>query len=132
MLTVAAEPERNSEVWLPPAVLARIETWSRAFDSWPHSRPSENTRRAYRMSGELFLAHCSKLPWEVGKANVAGWAEALRPTAAMLRKQAGDDVEQVSGFLAHSSLAIPQVYLHQVEGQQDGSWSKVEALLGLS
>lgn len=55
----------------------------------------------------------------------------LRHTAAMLRKEAGDDVEKICSFLAHSSLAITQIYLHRVEGQKDESWAKVETLLGL-
>jgi integrase/recombinase XerD len=55
----------------------------------------------------------------------------LRHTAAMLRKEAGDDLEQISKFLAHSSLSITQIYLHTVEGARDESWAKVKALLGL-
>ena len=55
----------------------------------------------------------------------------LRHTAAMLRKQAGEDVEAISRFLNHSNLSITQIYLHQVEGATDTGWQKVEALLGL-
>jgi len=55
----------------------------------------------------------------------------LRHTAAMLRKEAGLALEEISGFLAHSNLAITQIYLHNVEGQKDDSWRKVEDLLGL-
>jgi len=56
----------------------------------------------------------------------------LRHTAAMLRKEAGDDLQSISSFLAHSSLAVTQIYLHQVKGRQDTTWLKVEALLGIS
>lgn len=55
----------------------------------------------------------------------------LRHTAAMLRKQAGDDLETISSFLGHSSLAVTQIYLHQIEGRSDVGWQKVAALLGL-
>src|SRR3972149_3524883 len=55
----------------------------------------------------------------------------LRHTAAMLRHEAGDNVEDICAFLAHSSLAITQIYLHRVEGKKDTSWSKVEALRSL-
>jgi len=55
----------------------------------------------------------------------------LRHTAAMLRKEAGEDVEAISRFLNHSSLSVTQIYLHQVEGATDTGWQKVEALLGL-
>ena len=54
-----------------------------------------------------------------------------RQEAAMLRKEAGDDLEAIQSLLEHSSLAITQIYLHKIEGKQDTSWSKVEALLGL-
>lgn len=55
----------------------------------------------------------------------------LRHTAAMLRKQAGDDLQSISAFLGHSTLAITQIYLHTVEGHADSSWLKVADLLGL-
>ena len=40
----------------------------------------------------------------------------LRHTASMLRRAAGDDVQEISDFLGHSSLAITQIYLQAVEG----------------
>jgi integrase len=39
----------------------------------------------------------------------------LRHTAARLRREAGADVEEIREFLAHSSLAVTQVYLHRME-----------------
>ena len=53
----------------------------------------------------------------------------LRHTASMLRRAAGDDVQKISEFLGHSSLAITQIYLQAVEGRQDTSWSKIADLL---
>jgi site-specific recombinase XerD len=53
----------------------------------------------------------------------------LRHTASMLRRAAGDDVEKISKFMDHSSLAITQIYLQAIEGQQDTSWSKIADLL---
>lgn len=55
----------------------------------------------------------------------------LRHTAAMLRLETGQPVDQISRFLAHSNIGITQVYLHAVEGDKDVGWSKVEQLLGL-
>ncbi|HQF64072.1 MAG TPA: tyrosine-type recombinase/integrase [Anaerolineaceae bacterium] len=55
----------------------------------------------------------------------------LRHTAAMLRKAAGDDVKKIQALLAHSSLAVTDIYLHQLEGNPDDSWAKVDTLLGL-
>lgn len=56
----------------------------------------------------------------------------LRHTAASLRRQAGDDLETVSHMLSHSSLAITQIYLDSMEGQEDKSWKKVGELLNLA
>lgn len=55
----------------------------------------------------------------------------LRHTAAMLRKAAGDDLEQISSQLNHSSLAITQIYLHSIESHRDQSWPGVADLLGV-
>jgi integrase len=43
----------------------------------------------------------------------------LRHTAARLRREAGADVEEIREFLAHSSLAVTQVYLHRLERKSD-------------
>lgn len=53
----------------------------------------------------------------------------LRHTGAMLRRAAGDDVQEISAFLGHSSLAITQIYVQAVEGRRDESWAKVAELL---
>lgn len=55
----------------------------------------------------------------------------LRHSAAMLRKEAGDPIEDICGFLSHSSLAVTQIYVHSLEGRQDTSWGRVADLLGL-
>lgn len=56
----------------------------------------------------------------------------LRHTAAMLRKHAGEDVQSISSFLGHSSIATTQIYLDHVEGRRDVSWHRVATLLGLA
>jgi site-specific recombinase XerD len=55
----------------------------------------------------------------------------LRHTAAMLRREAGEDIEAISRFLNHSSLSVTQTYLHRLTGHEDNAWVKVQALLGL-
>lgn len=55
----------------------------------------------------------------------------LRHTAAMLRSEAGDDIEAISSFLGHSSLRTTSIYLHRVGGRKDNSWTKVQDMLGL-
>ena len=55
----------------------------------------------------------------------------LRHSAAKLRRDAGETVEDVSRFLDHGSLAVTTVYLRRLEGQEDKSWPKVAAALGV-
>ena len=54
----------------------------------------------------------------------------LRHSAAKLRRDAGESVEDVSQFLDHSSLAVTTVYLRRLEGQEDRGWPKVAAAIG--
>ena len=54
----------------------------------------------------------------------------LRHSAAKLRRDAGESVEQVSAFLDHSSLAVTTTYLRQLEGIEDRSWRHVAAAIG--
>jgi site-specific recombinase XerD len=55
----------------------------------------------------------------------------FRHTAAKLRRDAGEMVEDVSRFLDHSSLAVTTVYLRRLEGEQDKSWGKVAEAIGV-
>jgi len=55
----------------------------------------------------------------------------LRHTAAKLRRDAGETIEQVSSFLDHSSLQVTSVYLRRLEGDADRTWPDVAAALGL-
>ncbi|MFC1916708.1 tyrosine-type recombinase/integrase [Chloroflexota bacterium] len=55
----------------------------------------------------------------------------FRHTAAKLRRDAGESVEDVSRFLNHSSLAVTTVYLRRLEGEQDRSWAKVAQAIGV-
>ena len=55
----------------------------------------------------------------------------LRHTAAKLRRDASESIEDVSRFLDHSSLAVTTTYLRRLEGQEDRGWGKVAEALGL-
>jgi site-specific recombinase XerD len=55
----------------------------------------------------------------------------FRHSAAKLRRDAGESVEEVSRFLDHSSLAVTTTYLRRLEGQEDKSWSAVAKAIGL-
>jgi site-specific recombinase XerD len=60
-----------------------------------------------------------------------GGVHIFRHSAAKLRRDAGDSVEEVSRFLDHSSLAVTTTYLRRLEGQEDMSWEKVAAAIGV-
>ncbi|MBI4284070.1 MAG: site-specific integrase, partial [Chloroflexi bacterium] len=55
----------------------------------------------------------------------------LRHSAAKLRRDVGESVEDVSRFLDHSSLAVTTVYLRRLEGQEDHNWGKVAEAIGV-
>jgi integrase len=55
----------------------------------------------------------------------------FRHSAAKLRRDAGESVENVSRFLDHSSLAVTTTYLRRLEGQEDQTWEKVANALGV-
>ena len=55
----------------------------------------------------------------------------LRHTAAKLRRDAGESIEEVSRFLDHSSLAVTTTYLRRLEGQEDLGWGKVAEAIGV-
>jgi integrase len=55
----------------------------------------------------------------------------LRHTAAKLRRDAGETVEDVSRFLDHISLAVTTVYLRRLEGEHDKNWAKVAEAIGI-
>ena len=56
----------------------------------------------------------------------------FRHSAAKLRRDAGESIEEVSRFLDHSSLAVTTTYLRRLEGQQDRSWAKVAEAIGMA
>ncbi len=55
----------------------------------------------------------------------------FRHSAAKLRRDAGESIEDVSRFLDHSSLAVTTVYLRRLEGQEDTGWGKVAQAIGV-
>ena len=55
----------------------------------------------------------------------------LRHTAAKLRRDAGESIEDVSAFLDHSSLAVTTVYLRRLEGVEDRAWRDVAEAIGV-
>jgi len=93
---------------------------------WPSGSPAANGRGL--TSGTFY----SNLRRYLRKAGLppAG-VHILRHSAAKLRRDAGESIEEVSRFLDHSSLAVTTVYLRRLEGQEDRSWHKVAEALGV-
>jgi integrase/recombinase XerC len=56
----------------------------------------------------------------------------LRHTAAKLRRDAGESIEEVSRFLDHSSLAVTTTYLRRLERQADLGWGRVAEAIGVT
>jgi site-specific recombinase XerD len=55
----------------------------------------------------------------------------LRHTAAKLRRDTGQSIEEVSQFLDHSSLQVTSVYLRRLEGVEDRAWREVADAIGV-
>ncbi len=98
----------------------RLPTVSAA--SWDRNRPL-----SLRQVGSLVKKYARRAGLDVTKIHV----HTLRHTAAHLRVEAGDSIQDVSELLAHSSLSVTTIYLQRTEGRKDKSWAKVEALIGL-
>ena len=91
---------------------------------WPSSRAAD----AGVTSG-VFAGNLRRYYDRAGLARSG--VHALRHSAAKLRRDAGESVEQVSRFLDHSSLAVTTTYLRRIEGQEDTGWASVAEVLGL-
>ena len=110
------------EAWL--ACVGKDLTTMQPDESlWPGTRAGRgitsgtfyrNLRRHLRMAG---------LP--------AGGVHIFRHSAAKLRRDAGESIEDVSRFLDHSSLVVTTTYLRRLEGQEDRSWAKVAEAIGV-
>ena len=90
---------------------------------WPS--PSGNTEG---ISGGVFYTSLRRY-LKLAELPPAG-VHVLRHSAAKLRRDVGESVEEVSRFLDHSSLAVTTVYLRRLEGQADTGWAKVAAASG--
>jgi site-specific recombinase XerD len=100
-----------------------LETMALADSLWP------NLQSGKAISSHVFYTNfqdylrAARLP--------SGGVHIFRHSAAKLRRDAGESVEEVSRFLDHSSLAVTTTYLRRLEGQQDRSWAKVAQAIGV-
>lgn len=141
------EDEKNE---LPAPAWVAIKTWLKAADRWGQMTDDDyifiplndhatrlktvtpetwnrNHPISLKQVNTLLKRYARRAGLDAEKIHV----HILRHTAAMLRDEAGDDIQEICNFLSHSSVAVTQIYLHRVRGKKDTTWIKVEALLGL-
>ena len=112
------------------AISKALRAWGKSMDSmgpsesiWPSGQATVG------LTSGTFYGH---LQAYLKRARLpASGVHIFRHTAAKLRREAGESVEEVSSFLDHSSLAVTSVYLKRLEGQEDRSWSKVAEAIGV-
>jgi site-specific recombinase XerD len=113
------------------AIEAALAAWGKSLDNmgpeesiWPS--PSRN---GHGISGGAFYSNFQAYMRKAGLPRAG--VHILRHSAAKLRREAGESIEDVSRFLDHSSLAVTTVYLRRLEGQEDRGWAKVAAAIGI-
>jgi integrase len=119
---------------LPRPALSAIEAWlastGRSLAAQEASDPLwPDTRTGRGITSGTFYTNLRRY---LKKANLLpGGVHIFPHSAAKLRRDAGESVEEVSRFLDHSSLAVTTTYLRQLEGQQDLSLPSVARALNL-
>jgi site-specific recombinase XerD len=112
------------------AIVQALRAYGKALEElgpeeslWPAGRSGGRGITSWTFYGNLrrYLAEAGLAP---------GGVHLLRHTAAKLRREAGESVEEVSRFLDHSSLAVTTTYLRRLEGPEDRSWQRVAAAIG--
>jgi integrase/recombinase XerC len=113
------------------AIRASLEAYGKELATMPPEEslwPSHSHQGKGITSGTFY----GNLQRYFKKAGIApSGVHIFRHTAAKLRRDAGETVEDVSRFLDHSSLAVTTVYLRRLEGEQDKSWTKVAEAIGV-
>ena len=120
---------------LPQPALKAIKSSLTAFGkAIPEMKPDESLWPSSSDSGrgitsETFYGNLRRYLKTAGLP--ASGVHIFRHSAAKLRRDAGESVEEVSRFLDHSSLMVTSVYLRRLEGDRDQSWSKVAEAIGV-
>jgi len=91
-------------------------------------RPSRGATQGRGLTSGTFYARFRRYLQKAGLPPAG--LHLLRHTAAKLRRDAGESVEEVSRFLDHSSLAVTTTYLRRLEGQEDRGWGRVAQMIG--
>jgi integrase/recombinase XerC len=116
-----------------PAYDAILATLRDAGKDLATMRPEESLWQAGAGErGVTSATFYSRLRRYQAEAGVGGsGVHILRHSAAKLRRDAGQTVEEVSAFLDHSSLAVTTTYLRRLEGVEDRSWGAVADAIGV-
>ena len=119
---------------LPRPALIAIETWLASVGrdlatTGPDDSLWPDTRTGRGITSGTFYTNLQRYLKKAGLPPAG--VHVFRHSAAKLRRDAGESVEEVSRFLDHSSLAVTTTYLRRLEGQEDKSWAKVATAIGL-
>jgi integrase len=109
-----------------PAYEAIVQTLADAGKELVTMAPDESL---WQVSGGTFYGRFRRYLKTAGLA--ATGLHVLRHSAAKLRRDAGETVEQVSAVLDHSSLAVTTTYLRRLEGVEDRAWREVAVAIGV-
>jgi integrase len=109
-----------------PAYEAIVRTLADGGTELATMAPDESL---WQVSGGTFYGRFRRYLKTAGLAPTG--LHVLRHSAAKLRRDAGETVEQVSAFLDHSSLAVTTTYLRRLEGVEDRAWREVAAAIGV-
>ena len=109
-----------------PAYEAIVRTLADAGKELASMAPDESL---WRVSGGTCYGRFRRYLQQAGLAPTG--LHILRHSAAKLRRDAGETIEQVSAFLDHSSLAVTTTYLRRLEGVEDRAWREVAAAIGV-
>jgi integrase len=114
------------------AIKAALEAFSKDLDALPADEslwPSSSKDGSAGITSGTFYGNLQRY---FRKAGIApSGVHIFRHTAAKLRRDVGETIEDVSRFLDHSSLAVTTVYLRRLEGEQDKNWAKVAQAIGV-
>ena len=119
---------------LPRPAFDAIQTWLAVVGrDLATMRPDESlwpdTRNGRGITSGTFYGNLRRYLKKAGLP-LAG-VHIFRHSAAKLRRDAGESIEDVSRFLDHSSLAVTTTYLRRLEGQEDKAWAKVAEAIGV-
>jgi integrase/recombinase XerC len=120
---------------LPEPAFVAVHAALSAFGrDWAAMEPSASLwpasgRDGVGVTSGTFYANLQRYLAEAGLPSAG--VHIFRHTAAKLRRDAGESIEEVSRFLDHSSLAVTSTYLRRLEGEADFGWAKVADAIGV-